>query len=421
MIQAMELTRVNNFFKRITVPRNRSGLSEHLFRRAVITNSISLVTALILVIFGFLCLMYDNIVGCIALHTGAVLSFVPILLNRNSAFSFATFFLLFLVSFIIYFFDGFFGDKSGVFMYFFPILLCVSFVFHSSNRFELFSAYALTAIFFFLSTAYSSPFNLSSEASSGQIISLFQVNSILSILVVGQFLFLINYTNQKQQKSLEQKIEERNKAVEEMKMIVEDKEVLLAEVHHRVKNNLAVISSLLNLQQNNITDDYTRSVLLESSSRVASMSLIHEKLYRSNNVSHIDFGTYIKELVYEIEKSYNNKTKEIQIAVETSEVYLDINNAIPCGLIINELVINCYKHAFIGRVWGKINVSFYKKSDDFYLVVKDNGIGLKNKDEDINASSLGMILITSLSEQLDGDYDFSNEDGTKFTLKFADS
>jgi two-component sensor histidine kinase len=198
------------------------------------------------------------------------------------------------------------------------------------------------------------------------------------------------------------RMEERRIAEESMKLAIREKETLLAEVHHRVKNNLAVISSLLNLQMNTVNNDYTRNVLRESRNRVASMALIHQKLYQHTNVEQIDFGSYASELVQEIKRSYpENTTGNISIHLEAEHIPVSLTKAVPAGLMLNELLSNCYKHAFHGRNAGNIFIRFKKPGGQCMLEVEDDGIGLSGDFKIEKQESLGMTIIQSLAAQID--------------------
>ena len=186
---------------------------------------------------------------------------------------------------------------------------------------------------------------------------------------------------------------------------IQEKEVLLKEIHHRVKNNLQVISSLLNLQSMYIKDKEAFDVFKESQDRVKSMAMIHEKLYQSGNFAEIDFSQYIKNLTSSIYSSYGMDTKLIKLKISAENIFLDINNAIPCGLIINELVTNAIKHAFPSGRSGEINIKFSRIDNKYILSVQDNGIGLPDSFIIEKTESLGMQLIYSLVSQLEGEFE----------------
>jgi two-component sensor histidine kinase len=167
---------------------------------------------------------------------------------------------------------------------------------------------------------------------------------------------------------------ERTRAEEHLKASLKEKEVLLREIHHRVKNNLQVISSLLRLQSRTIEDDAIRKVFKESQDRVKTMAIIHEKLYQSTDLAGVDFAGYIRDLTANLYRSYGVSQETISLRIQAQNVFLGINMAIPCGLIINELVSNCLKHAFPGGERGEIYIDLSSDPDQINLTVGDNGV-----------------------------------------------
>ncbi len=200
-----------------------------------------------------------------------------------------------------------------------------------------------------------------------------------------------------------------------------EKEVLLKEIHHRVKNNLQVISSLLNLQSNSLSDEKMKSAVKEGQSRVKSMALIHQTLYQSDRLTRIDLQDYIEKLVSFLSDTYRNEKKEIVTVINAKNISLDIDTAIPLGLIINELVSNSFKHAFKNKTKGLIEVILEKPgSTDYKLFVSDNGIGLADNFNIEKADSLGLKLVNILTRQLKGELTFHKNDVTAFSIIFKD-
>jgi len=213
-------------------------------------------------------------------------------------------------------------------------------------------------------------------------------------------------------------ITERKISEERMLNSLKEKEILIKEIHHRVKNNMQVVSSLLQLQSRYIKDQETLDIFRKSQNRVRSMSMIHEKLYRSGDFTKIDFDDYIRKLAHHLQVFYAVDINKIQIVYQISDVFLDITQAIPLGLIINELLSNCLKYAFVGKERGLITVTLNQRSSNYILTIEDNGIGMP-KDYDINNSKpLGLQLVNSLTEQLHGKLDITINNGTCFKLTF---
>lgn len=220
---------------------------------------------------------------------------------------------------------------------------------------------------------------------------------------------------------LEEKVQARTvelaAANGQLKASLKEKEVLLKEIHHRVKNNMQVISSLFSLQSHNTTDSQALEILRESRQRVHSMALIHEKLYRSENLASIDFSDYIDDLARTLFYSYKAAQREINLYLNTSQLFLGIEQAIPCGLIVNELISNALKHAFPNGQRGQINIALcVDESEQFVLSVVDDGVGLPPDFDLAQTASLGLTLVTGLVDQLDGEIDLVQENGIKFMI-----
>jgi len=198
-----------------------------------------------------------------------------------------------------------------------------------------------------------------------------------------------------------------------------EKDVLLKEIHHRVKNNLQIIISLLNLQSGYIKDEATLKAVKDGQNRVRSMALVHEKFYQSEELVEIDFGDYIEKLCQYLYQSYGDKTDRVKLNVDTNHISLDMDTAMPCGLLVNEIVSNAYKYAFPGTQTGEISISMRKVDHEIILFIGDNGIGLSSGFNIENAESLGMQLIQALTNQLDGRLHISVENGASFEVAFA--
>lgn len=227
--------------------------------------------------------------------------------------------------------------------------------------------------------------------------------------------------NQKQKAIIaEQKavVEKQNEVIQSS---LTEKETLLREIHHRVKNNLQIISSLLNIQSQHIVDENVLSSIQEGQSRVQAMSLIHQNLYQSEHLSNVDIENYLRELVVYLSEMFAGDEKSIQVEVDASQIQFDIDTAIPLGLIVNELVSNAYKYAFDKRDSGKINIKIRAINDiDYELDVHDDGNGLPADFDPKKSKSLGLKLVTILSRQLRGSMRSNSDEGTSFIIQFKD-
>lgn len=206
-----------------------------------------------------------------------------------------------------------------------------------------------------------------------------------------------------------------------LKGLIKEKEVLLQEVHHRVKNNLAVISGFLQLQELISEDKHTKAVLMSNYNRVKSMALIHEELYKANDFSGIDFEHYLERMLGDLEERLTPKDKEVYLHVVSEDLYMNLNQAVPLALIINELVSNAYSFAFQGREEGNIWVRIKHQDEQISVSVKDDGVGLPENFKFEESPTLGTTLIMSYSDQLKADVDIDSEHGTHYQLSFKNN
>lgn len=225
-------------------------------------------------------------------------------------------------------------------------------------------------------------------------------------------------------KMMEEEIRSLNSVLEErvrdrtelLNKSLQEKEVLLKEIHHRVKNNLQIIASLFSIQSRYIKDDAVLNVLRESQNRVKAMALVHERLYRSEDIAHIDLTEYMTFLVSSLFQFYNVSTARVRFTVDMKQVPVDIHTAIPIGLIVNELVSNSMKYAFPGDARGEIAITGTKEGNRIDLVVKDTGIGIPEDFNWHNAQSLGLRLVIMLTDQMNGTIERMPGPGTAFHI-----
>ena len=219
--------------------------------------------------------------------------------------------------------------------------------------------------------------------------------------------------------SLALESEERMQAEDEIKKSLKDKEILLREIHHRVKNNLQVISSLLYLQSKKVHDGFINDALLESQQRIKSMVMIHERLYKSDDMTGINYGEYVNELTNTLFRSYRLDSSKVKLQLDVGQIRFDTDTAVHCGLIINELVSNSFKHAFPDNRSGLIRISLNCDRDNkFTLIVSDDGVGLKDDFDLEKSDTLGIQLVKTLTDQLGGTVEMHKNAGTTFKIEF---
>jgi two-component sensor histidine kinase len=237
---------------------------------------------------------------------------------------------------------------------------------------------------------------------------------VLILLVV--IAFLVANNRKAKQRGIQLSI--KNKQIQDQNTQIEqslkEKEALIKEIHHRVKNNLQIITSMLNLQIGKIEDEKTESIFFEAKQRINAIALTHQMLYQKATISNINLVEYIETLVRQIEASMSSAKIEIKTDLVATHNRLTIDGAVPLGLIINELLTNCYKHAFPSGKKGIITVSLRENSESFTIKVSDNGVGLPEDFNQEESKTLGMELVFILVEQLDSKLTIEQENGTAF-------
>ncbi len=207
----------------------------------------------------------------------------------------------------------------------------------------------------------------------------------------------------------------------QLRSSLNEKNVLLREIHHRVKNNLQIICSLLRLQARRSHEPATQGMFQESETRIRSMALIHEQLYQSEHIAQIDFAKYVSELTRNLQRSYDPETRRISLHIDVDAIRLSMDEAIPCGLLINELVSNAMKHAFPSGRHGAISITFKKTDAHHILTVYDNGVGLSNPAALNTGQTLGFQLVPALVKQLHGELHVKTGEGVRITVSFPES
>jgi two-component sensor histidine kinase/HAMP domain-containing protein len=220
---------------------------------------------------------------------------------------------------------------------------------------------------------------------------------------------------------LNEEITERKKAEETLKQSIKEKELLMKEIYHRVKNNLAVVISLLRLQSGKIDDVKAKEVFIESENRVKAMSMIHERLYHSHDLSSINFSEYIRKLAIQLFQNYKFDSSKVKLSIDVPDVTIDIDTMISCGFIVNELISNAFKYAFPENREGELTVKLQKVSEhEYILIIKDNGVGFPEELDFRNTDSFGMQLLTLLTYQIGGILELNREGGTEFKIAFKE-
>ncbi|KFE99089.1 histidine kinase dimerization/phosphoacceptor domain -containing protein [Chryseobacterium luteum] len=245
------------------------------------------------------------------------------------------------------------------------------------------------------------------------------IGSLIALVLFLAFLYNSFRSKKKKNEELELKRNQIDEQNEQLKKLLSEKEWLLKEIHHRVKNNLQIVISLLNTQSAYLENEDALMAIQNSQHRMHAMSLIHQKLYQSDNLSMIDMSWYIYELISYIKECYLSE-KNIKFVLDTEKVFLDVAQAVPMGLIVNEAVNNTIKYAFPKNKSGEVLVSFKNTGENNYrLIISDNGVGLPEGFDLDETESLGMNLMRGLTDQLDGTFSLENNNGLKIIIIFA--
>jgi two-component sensor histidine kinase len=329
---------------------------------------------------------------------------------------------LFSISTLLIFLNGYTTIASGNYLYYFPLATALVFLFDNESNFRLLVAQILLMLLSLSLSLIASEWNWfnSPTFDAVKIDEMFLHNLVISVLVMGFFIFELARFNMYQIQDYNLRIEKQKHTEKIIQQSLKEKELLLSELHHRVKNNLALISSLINLEISNTNGQVISVEKLEDiKSRIKSLAIVHDKLYKSKDIEKIRLDEYVSELSEELKSSFFEYPN---IHVETNLVpcTVHLDKAIPCGLILNEVITNAYKHGFCpGNEAGLIEVTLSKKNEMISIVIQDNGKGIK---ADFNISSdgnLGTGIVYSLTEQLGGKSFYRSEKGTRFEIEFA--
>lgn len=396
-------------------------------------NKLSFFGAVFALFYFFFFLKYSLIIPLIAISIGITLFISAIVSNKLGYYNASSGFTILNTNFCATFFSIYLGYDSGVHLYYFVTPLIVLSLFDHRNKLFVFlgiMSYVITGMISFISGKFYNIQLISMDKKSLDLFYTFNFACAVFFIIMLTLYFLKNNARvnelliQKNQELEEQQVQLREEnsirktAEESAKLSLKQKEVLLSEIHHRVKNNLAVVTGLMELQSAYISDERTLGVIKESQNRVKSISLLHEKLYENKTLKEIEIRAYVNDLVPFIKQSLYNSKKHILIHSHIDQINLEITHAMPFALLLNELINNSYKHAFETKEVGNIYIEFLKKGMEYELNYKDDGIGFEYSEE-IKKDSLGLNLIESFSKQLNGNFEFLRvKEGIYYKLRF---
>lgn len=328
-------------------------------------------------------------------------------------------------------FSAYLGFKTGIYLYLFAAPLLTYMLFDFKQKIEVFICF-FSYVATFITAFIIDKENVFTAVITNEktIIFLYSVNMIFSFILCFVLIIYFSYNNSnyvsllidssksiiEQQDQLKHEILEKNKTYEQLNETLKDKELLLSEIHHRVKNNLAVISGLIELQNYYVNDSLASSILLDSKNRVKTIALLHEKLYGNKSYERIDANSYITELVSFIKESYTKPDQEVLLHLNIENIEISIEEGLPFSLLLSELITNSYKHAFKSKISGNIQINLTKKGVVFSLEYIDDGVGfeLSKKSKD---KSLGLNLLEAFSTQLKSIGIITTSEGKGFNYK----
>ncbi|HXB39893.1 MAG TPA: sensor histidine kinase [Bacteroidia bacterium] len=337
-------------------------------------------------------------------------------------------------NFAVFYFSVLLGFKAGVhlFLYTSPLIAYLLYDFDQRKKiFIAFGTYLVTFLVIFAIHKFHliAHIDLTEETLGIFYVLNFSFSLTLCFTLIIYFAFnnsaytkmLVetNKTLEEKQQQLKEEISNKNKAQGELLKILKEKEILLQEIHHRVKNNLAVISGLVELQNFYIKDEKAAAILKESRNRIKSIAVLHEKFYETKSLDKIEIRSYVDELIYFIQLSFSSQNKEIKIHTQIDFIEFSLADALPFSLLLNELITNSYKHAFTNKEKGNIYISLIKKGNNVIFHFKDDGDGFDYANF-VKDNSLGMNLVEAFSNQLKGkmNYEAKKGIGINYTLHF---
>ena len=390
----------------------KSEMEFYQKREARIVNLYALITLLGLII-GVSSVMFisgDYVISTVLFTTLTSLSilFLNYKLHHNAA----TYLFVLTINVTIFILNQQYIDSVGNYLYYFPVIFCVALIHNpvkSNTRTAIF--FSIVLVSFLCSRFIHISYLKNTSITEADNTALLTYNSVLAFFVTIILVFLVVKLINRQNNEALALLHKEQDAQKIISQSLKEKEILLAEIQHRVKNNLAIITGLLNLQTEKAPCETSKQLMIESRNRVMSISMVHERLYKKDNLSKINLKLYLFELVQELIKSFPINSKQIEIIDELEMVELEITKAVPIGLIVNEAITNSLKHAFNnGHQNPSIKIKMQLIYDRIHICIMDNGIGFG----DITSrqdTALGLSLIESLTDQIDATIVFKNDTG----------
>ncbi|MFN8117768.1 MAG: sensor histidine kinase [Bacteroidia bacterium] len=388
-------------------------------REARIVNLFALITlfGLLVGVSSVFFISGDYALGTVLFTT--ITSVSILFLNYKLYHNAATYLFVITINLTIFILNQQYIDTVGNYLYYFPVIFCVALI-HNPTKPNTRTAifFTIVLISFILSRVVKISFLKNISVTEADNKALLTYNGILAFLITIILVYLVVKLINRQNNEALGLLKKEQEAQKIIAQSLKEKETLLAEIQHRVKNNLAIITGLLNLQTEKAPCDESKQLMVESRNRVMSISMVHERLYSKENLSRINLKQYVSELVQELIKSFPVHVAQIKVVEDLEKIELELTKAVPIGLIINEALTNSLKHAFNHKPSNPtISIKMQLIYDRIHLSLKDNGSGFGNLSER-KESSLGLSLIESLCDQIDAEVVFKNEGGACVSIIF---
>jgi two-component sensor histidine kinase len=406
-------------FKKLIELGVKADLDFYQKREISIVNLFALVIISGLIIGGTSVLFLGGAYPVASVSFTTLSSLLILLLNARGFYNLATYVFVLSINFSIFLINQNYDVSVACYLYYFPVIFCVALI-HNPHKpnYRTIVFFTITLVSFFAARflKIGSLKNTTLSAEDNEVLLLY--NSWLTVVLTVFLVYLVVKLINRQNNEVIASSEKEHEAKAGVSASLKEKEILLAEIQHRVKNNLAVISGLLSLQIENAQSDETKNFLLDAKNRVMSIAMVHERLYKKDNLSKINFSLYLSELVQEVVKGFPLHS-QVEIIKELDAVEIPITKAVPVGLIINEAVTNSLKHAFKQQVDSpRIKIQMKVIFESLQISISDNGSGFMNLN-DRKDTSLGITLIESLADQIDAKLAFRNDNGAYINLVFS--
>ncbi len=406
-------------FKKLVELGVNENLDFYQKREIRIVNLFALIIISGLIIGGTSVLFLGGTYPVFTVSFTAVASVLILFFNFKKHYNIATYVFVVSINLTIFLLNQCYDVSVACYLYYFPVIFCIALIHnpHKANH-RTIVFFAITLLSFLCSKLISIELLKNTTVSDADNKILLMYNGYLTFIITVLLVYLVVSLINKQNNEVIAASEKEHTAQIGVSSSLKEKEILLAEIQHRVKNNLAVISGLLSLQIENAKSDETKIFLLDAKNRVMSIAMVHERLYKKDNLSRINFSLYLSELVQEVVRSFPAHVK-VEIIKELDPVEIAITKAVPVGLIVNEAVTNSLKHAFNKNTEPPvIRIQMKIIFESLQISVSDNGSGFIDIDNR-KESSLGITLIESLADQIDAKLAFRNDNGAYINLVFS--